>query len=87
MFYWADAASALIDDEASFERTHAASRLIDFVTFFGSALFAFAVNVDCRAWRAHAIAVNISNESFLNATQFNCKAKMTDLVRKIGNNE
>lgn len=78
VFDWADAASALIDDEPSFERTHAASRLVDLVAFFGSAHFALAVNVDCGAWSAHTIAVNISDESFLDATQFNCKAKMED---------
>lgn len=65
------ATATFINDESTFKRAHAPSIFVHFQSFFNSAWNTIAINVNCRAWWAHTVSVNISYKSFILRTRHN----------------
>lgn len=69
VFDWTHATATLVDDETAFKCAHTASRLVDFVAIFDATRFAFAINIQCGARWTDAIAIHVTNVTFVDTTQ------------------
>lgn len=69
VFDWTHATATFVDDETTFKCTHTASRFVDFVAIFNATRFAFAINIQCRTRWTDAIAIYVTNVTFIDPTQ------------------